>query len=102
LAVADWVYFLHPPRDDFAATMTDAERDVWAQHFEYLKRLLAKGQLVLAGPTLGRINTGIAIFEAEDADSARVVMESDPVILSGFATGELREFTVSLLRGRAD
>ena len=23
--MAEWIYFLHPPRDDFAATMTDEE-----------------------------------------------------------------------------
>lgn len=27
----EWIYFIHPPRDDFAATMTDAEKAVWAE-----------------------------------------------------------------------
>jgi uncharacterized protein YciI len=98
--VAEWVYFLHPPRDDFAATMTDEERQVWGVHFERLQRLLAEGTLVLAGPTLGSINTGIAIVEAPDEDAARRLMEEDPVVSGGYARGELREFRVSLLRGR--
>jgi hypothetical protein len=38
--VAEWIYFLHPPRDDFAATMTDPEKDVWAKHFTHLQELL--------------------------------------------------------------
>jgi uncharacterized protein YciI len=100
--VADWIYFLHPPREDFAATMTDDEQAVWAEHFAHLHHLLADGVLVLAGPTLGHVNTGVAIFEAEDEVAARVVMASDPVIISGFAEGELREFRVSLLRGRSE
>jgi uncharacterized protein YciI len=100
--VAEWIYFLHPPRDDFAATMTDPEKEVWSRHFAHLQKLLADGVLILAGPTLGHINTGITVFEADDENAARAVMSSDPVIDSGFARGELREFRVSLLRGRAN
>jgi uncharacterized protein YciI len=99
--VAEWIYFIHPPRDNFAATMTDAEREVWDFHFAHLQQLLANDVLILAGPTLGEINTGLVVFEAEDEAAARTIMESDPVIISGFATGELRGFRASLLRGRA-
>ena len=95
-----WIYFLHAPREDFAATMTDEETRVWAEHFERLKSLLADGTLIMAGPTLGRLNTGIAVIEAPDEATAREIMEADPTITSGFATGELRGFRVSLLRGR--
>jgi uncharacterized protein YciI len=96
----EWIYFLHPPREDFAATMTDEERAVWGLHLERLQRLEADGTLILAGPTLGRHNTGIAVFEAPDEDAARRIMEDDPAIAGGFARGELRGFRVSLLRGR--
>jgi uncharacterized protein YciI len=98
--MAEWVYFLHPPREDFGATMTDEEGAVWAAHFERLQRLLAEGVLVMAGPTLGRVNTGIAIIEAENEAEARRLMEEDPAVASGIARGELRPFRVSLLRGR--
>ena len=98
--MAEWIYFIHTPRDDFAATMTGDERRVWGEHFERLKRLLAEGTLIIAGPTLGRINTGVAVIEAPDEGSARQIMEADPAIASGFARGELRGFNVSLLRGR--
>jgi uncharacterized protein YciI len=98
--MAEWIYFLHTRRENFAATMTDEERRVWAEHFERLQRLLAQGTLILAGPTLGRINTGIAIVEAPDEAAARRIMDEDPAVASGFATGELRGFNVSLLRGR--
>jgi uncharacterized protein YciI len=98
--MAEWIYFIHTSRDNFAATMTDQEKRVWAEHFERLERLLADGTLIIAGPTLGRINTGIAVIEAPDETAARRIMESDPAIASGLATGELRGFQVSLLRGR--
>lgn len=98
--MAEWIYFLHPPRDDFAATMTDEERAAWAVHFERFERLLAEGTIILVGPTLGSINTGICVFEAPDEAAARRLMNEDPVLAGGFARGELRPFRVSLLRGR--
>jgi uncharacterized protein YciI len=98
--MAEWIYFIHAPRDSFADTMTDEEVAVWAVHFERFKRMLAEGSIILVGPTLGPVNTGIAIFEAPDEDAARRIMDEDPVIAGGFARGELRPFRVSLLRGR--
>ena len=98
--MADWIYFLHPPRTNFAATMTDDEKAAWGHHFERLQQLLADGVLILAGPTLGETNTGIAVFEAPDEQTAREIMDGDPAITGGFARGELRPFRVSLLRAR--
>jgi uncharacterized protein YciI len=98
--MAEWIYFIHAPRENFAATMTSEESAVWSTHFERFQRMLGDGELILVGPTLGPINTGIAIFEATDEAAARRVMEEDPVIAGGYARGELRPFRVSLLRGR--
>jgi len=98
--MAEWIYFIHPPRSNFAATMTEPEKAAWARHFERLQRMLADGVLVLAGPTLGETNTGVAIIEAPDEATARRIMEEDPTIAGGFAEGELRPFRLSLLRGR--
>jgi uncharacterized protein YciI len=98
--MAEWIYFIHAPREHFAETMTEEEQQVWGVHFERLQRLLAEGVLILAGPTLGPVNTGIAVIEAEDEAAARKLMEEDPAIASGIATGELRPFVASLLRGR--
>jgi uncharacterized protein YciI len=95
-----WIYFIHPPRDDFAATMTEAEGEAWGRHWERIKRLYAEGRIVFVGPTLGRVNTGICVFEAPDETTALAFMGEDPVIAEGFARGELRPIRVSLLRGR--
>jgi len=95
-----WIYFIHPPRDDFAETMTEAEEEAWARHWVRIQRLYLEGRVVLVGPTLGRVNTGLCVFEADDEDAARALMNEDPAIAEGFATGELRPFRVSLLRGR--
>jgi uncharacterized protein YciI len=100
--VAEWIYFIHPPREDFAATMTDDENRVWGVHWERIQRLYAEGRIILVGPTLGCHNTGICVFEAPDEDSARAFMDEDSAIASGIGRGELRPFRVSLLRGRED
>jgi uncharacterized protein YciI len=99
-SMAEWIYFIHAPRENFADTMTEEEIEVWSVHFERFQRLLAEGVIVLVGPTLGPTNTGIAIFEAPDEDAARALMNEDPVIAGGYAEGELRPFRISLLRGR--
>ena len=96
----EWIYFIHPPREDFAATMTDAEKQVGGEHAQRLQRMLDEGVLILAGPTLGTINTGVAVIEAPDEETARRIMAEDPTIASGIARGELRPFRASFVRGR--
>jgi uncharacterized protein YciI len=96
--MSEWVYFIHAPRENFAATMTESEQAVWGEHVQLLQRRLDDGSLILAGPTLGQINTGICVFEAPDEDAARAYMESDPTIASGIARGELRPFRASFVR----
>jgi uncharacterized protein YciI len=96
--MAEWIYFIHAPREDFAATMTDDEKAVWGEHFTRLQRLADEGVMILVGPTLGRINTGIAIFRADDEATAQRIMDEDPAISSGIGTGELRPFSIALLR----
>ena len=100
--MAEWIYFLHPPRDDFAATMTPDEQAVWGEHRARLQDLFADGVVVLVGPTLCRVNTGICVFEAPDEATAQRFMAEDPAIVRGYARGELRPFRISLLRGRDD
>ena len=97
--MSQWVYFIHAPRENFGATMTPEEQAVWGEHMQLLQRRLDEGSLILAGPTLGTINTGICVFEAPDEDAARAYMETDPTIASGIARGELRGFRAAYLRG---
>jgi uncharacterized protein YciI len=98
--MAEWIFFLHPPRDNFAATLTDEERAAFGEHARWLAKLLDDGVLILAGPTLGPINTGIGIFEAPDEETARAIIAEDPVSRGGFARAELRPYQLGFLRGR--
>jgi hypothetical protein len=49
---------MHAPRDDLIATMTGAERSAFDAHAGWLRRLLADGVLIVAGPCLGRSPPG--------------------------------------------
>ena len=93
-----WIYFIHAPRERFAETMTEAEQAVWGEHVQLLTKRLAEGTLILAGPTLGPINTGVCVFEAPDEEAALAYMNEDPTISSGIARGELRGFSAAFLR----
>jgi uncharacterized protein YciI len=100
--MAEWIYFIHPPREDFVATITEEEAGIMQVHAGHLADLHRQGTLILAGPTFGQVNTGIAVIEADDEDSARAIMMTDPAITSGLMTPELRPMRVSFLRGRDD
>lgn len=98
--MSEWVLFMHPPRDDFIATMTGAERAAFDAHAGWLRALLADGALIVAGPCLGNVSTGIAIFEAPDEDTARRIVADEPVTSGGYMRGDLRPYRLGLLRGR--
>ena len=98
--MSEWVFFMHPPRDDFIATMSGAERAAFDAHGAWLRGLLADGLLIAAGPCLGQVNTGIAIFEAASEDEARRIIAGEPVTSGGYMRGDLRPFRLGMLRGR--
>lgn len=98
--MSEWVFFMHPPRDDFMATMTDAQRSAFTAHAAWLRGLLAEGVLIAAGPCLGAVSTGIAIFEAADEETARRIVAGEPVTSGGYMRGDLRPYRLGLLRGR--
>jgi len=82
------------------ATMTAAERSAFEAHAGWVRGLLADGLLIVAGPCLGTVNTGIAIFEAPDEQAARRIVAGEPVTSGGYMRGDLRPYRLGLLRGR--
>lgn len=98
--MSEWIFFMHPPREDFIATMSRAERAAFDAHAAWLRALLADGLLIAAGPCLGQVNTGIAIIEAGSEQEARRIAAGEPVTSGGYMRGELRPFRLGLLRGR--
>jgi uncharacterized protein len=95
--VQEFIYFINPTRDDFLDTITDAEKAIVSEHFEYLKDRLAEGKLVLAG-RCADVALGIAVFYADSPEDAQSFMENDPFISSGLAKGDLHPYGIALLK----
>ncbi len=98
--MAEWLDLIHPPRENFVETISEEEVGIMQVHSAHLAALFDQGVLILAGPTFGPVNTGIAVIEAEDEEAARAIMLEDPAVTSGLMRPELRPMRVSYLRGR--
>lgn len=97
-----YVYFLRPPRPEFAATMTDEEEAAMGAHYLYLVDLLERGKLVLAGPCLDPGGPGIAILDVTEEAEARSIMSNDPAVRAGVVGADLHPMRVSVMAGRDD
>lgn len=86
-----------PPRESFVDDATPEEAAVIENHFEYLKRLLAEGNLIMAGRT-ERGEIGIAVIEVDNNDKANKIMADDPAVRAGIFTGQLYPFRLALIK----
>lgn len=84
-----------PPRKTFATDATKEENRVVERHFEYLKDLLDKGTLVIAGRT-DDAAYGIAIFKVENEAEAQTIVDRDPAVIASVFKGELKRFRLAL------
>jgi uncharacterized protein YciI len=82
------------------AAWTKADEETVGRHFRHLKAATESGQVVMAGRTLeaGDRTFGLVIFEADNPDAARAFAESDPAVVGGVMTVEVRPFALVLLR----
>jgi uncharacterized protein YciI len=99
MMLKEFVYLIRPTRENIMDTMTQEESEIMDQHFEYLKDLLEKEQLIMAGPCLDAA-FGICVIAADSWDSAQKIMENDPAVSNGVMNSELHPYRVSLLKGR--
>ena len=79
---------------------TDTDKAAVTAHFQRLKAATAAGQVLLAGrtPEPGDKTMGLVVFTAEDEPTARAFMLGDPCVAAGVMLGELRPFSLALLR----
>ena len=94
---------IRPVREDFMINWTDKDEKIMGEHFEYLKRLLADGKLVVAGPVTNEQKPfGIIILKCHSLDEAKEIMKKDPSVKSGIQNLELVEpFRLSLYKPSA-
>jgi len=95
----DFIYLIHPLREEFFENPTDEENTAMEEHYNYLKTGLQTGQVLLAGPCLDD-TFGLVVFQAEDETSANAFMMNDPSIQKNIMMAELHPFKVSLFRDR--
>jgi uncharacterized protein YciI len=86
-----------PTRPTFVDDATDEEMAIISEHFDYLKELLEKGKLILAGRT-DDAHLGIAVIEVESEGEAEEIFNGDPAIKSGIFSGELHIYHLALLK----
>ncbi len=80
---------------------TEKDKQIVGAHFRRLQQMHKEGRLVLAGRTLNESDPsqfGVVVFEADDADEARKVMEADDAVREQIMTAQLFPFGVALIR----
>jgi len=104
-----YVYFIRPTRAGFFDAPTEAESSVIRDHAAYVRTLLARGRLILAGPAfdpprfpdsgvaLDAPTPGVVIFEAADENEAKTIMEADPAIRAGVFKAQVNRFSLAYL-----
>ncbi|MBN1424167.1 hypothetical protein JXA88_06400 [Candidatus Fermentibacteria bacterium] len=101
--MSQFIYRIKPTRIGMLVEgPTDRETQVLGQHFAYLEKLTASGQVLVAGrtPTVDEGTFGIVVFEAESETEAERLMANDPAVLHGVMRAELWPFHVALWSAR--
>ena len=99
--MAQFLYKIQPVRPEMLTEgSTETESRIVGQHFSYLKDLMEKGVLILAGRTTNTeySSFGIVLFNAESIEAARRVMHDDPAVKNHVFRGEVYPYSISLLK----
>jgi len=91
---------IRPYRQDFIINSDKEEEKIMLDHFNYLKSLLNQNKICLAGPTLIPEDPfGLVIFETEDAEEARQLLDNDPSVKAGIQKiVDFRPIRLSLIK----
>jgi uncharacterized protein YciI len=93
----EYIYLIRATRPGFADAPLPEELEAMRVHFDYLKGVYERGNIILVGPCLDRA-FGVCVFQVESEEEAREIMENDPSVQRGVMSAELHEFRVSLLK----
>ena len=95
----NFIYLIHPLREEFFENPTEHEETTMQEHFEYLNKGIQSGQVILAGPCLDD-TFGIVVFQANNEVEANTFMMADPSIQNNVMIAELHPFKISLQQSR--
>lgn len=79
--------------------MTDAEGEVMAEHFAYLKSKVATGEVLMAGPCFEDPPVGLVVLACADQAAAEALLAADPSVTGGLHRAEVVPFRLSLYAG---
>ena len=87
-----YLYKIQPVRPEMLSEgPTETESQIVSDHFSYLKDLMEKGIVVLAGRTQNTdySSFGIIIFKAESEARAKEIVRNDPAVKNNVMRAEL-------------
>jgi uncharacterized protein len=74
-----FVLYLLPLRNDFAQTMTDAERVIMLEHVSYWNELMNQGKVIAFGPVLDPQSVyGLGIIAVDAEEEVKELIKNDP------------------------
>ena len=94
-----YIYLIHPFRHEFFESPTPQEDAVMDAHYEYLKKAMNDGVVLLAGPCLDE-TFGVVVLQAIDEGVARTFMFNDPSVQSNVMIAELHPLKISMMKGK--
>ena len=96
-----YLYKIQPVRPEMLTEgPTETESQIVSDHFSYLKDLMERGAVILAGRTQNNdySSFGIIIFKAESEDQAREIVRNDPAVKNNVMRAELYPYRIALLK----
>jgi len=93
-----FLYHIQPTRDGFLIESTSEEDAIVDAHFNYLKALIQRGIVLMAGRTFHTDDTShsLVVLAADSEGEARAITETDPAVKAGVFRAELFPFAVAL------
>ena len=76
--------------------MTAEEERIMSEHFNYLKDLVGRGKVLMAGPVFGPV-FGLVILRTASEEEAIRLMKNEPSVARGVHTYTISEMRVSLM-----
>lgn len=82
-------------RPEWPENMTPEEQAVMGDHFAYLRGLIARKKVLMAGPVFEPF--GLVILQVASEEEARGILDAEPSVAAGVHRYEITEMRVSLL-----
>ncbi len=99
VTVGQFFVQLVPQRPDWPNNMTEEEKQIWADHFAFLRDLTEKKICLAAGPVFNNDGTpwfGLIILRASSIEKAREIMSREPGTVNGITTYTIHNMSLAL------